>query len=116
MSVFLPKEVRDGLEKARKSALKKATRLRVHVGDDIYPVLKAWDGGFALDAETAPHLRGLVDLYDGGRHLSQSLIVASSEENGELHFEYKRMTEATGEQPLDFYRAPDAPVALLPRF
>lgn len=116
MSEFLPKEVRDGLEKARKSALKASTRLRIHVDQEIYPVLRVWDGGFALDADAAPQLRGLVDLYDGTRHLSQCLIVASSEENGEIHCEYKRMTEATGEQPLDFYRAPDAPVALLPNF
>lgn len=115
MSEFLPKEVREGLERARKEALKKKNRLRVHASGEIYRVLRFWDRGFALDAETAPHLRGLVDIFDGGKHLYQALIVASSEDDGELHFEFKRATQATDRAPLDFYRDPDAPIALLSR-
>lgn len=115
MSEFLPKEVRDGLEKARKDALKKKNRLRVKAGDEIFKILRMGEAGFTLDAETAPHLRGLVDIYDGSRHLYQALIVASSEEGGELRFEFKRNTQATDRPPLDFYRAPDAPVGLLTR-
>jgi len=115
MTTFLSPEVQAGLDAARKDALKRASRLRIQVGDAIYPVLRSWDGGFALDGHTAPVLRGRVDLYDGTRLLSHCLIIASEEENGELRFEYKRMTDVTGEQPLDFYRAPDAPIALLER-
>lgn len=114
MTDFLPREVQDGLDRARRDAMKKASRLRVHDGPDIHRVLRAWHGGFALDADTAPQLRGLVDLYDGARHISQCLIVASSEDEGERCFEYKRMTEASGEQPLDYSRDREAPVALLP--
>ena len=33
MSEFLPKEVREGLEAARKNSLKKRARLRVRVGE-----------------------------------------------------------------------------------
>ena len=113
MDTFLPKDVQEGLERARKSALRRSHRLMVEVAGQSYPVLRAWTGGFAVEARTAPHLRGLVDLYDGGRHLSQCLIVTSSEQNGEWCFEYKRMTEASGTQPLDFVRAVDAPVGLL---
>ncbi len=115
MTDFLPKEVREGLELARKNALRKKNRLRVHAGEEIYPVLRFWQGGFALDADTAPHLRGLVDVYDGGRHMYQALIVASTEEVGELIFEFKRNTAAIDKAPLDFYRDEDAPIALLPR-
>lgn len=113
MSEFLPKEVREGLEQARKRDLRKRSRLRVHVGDDVFPVLRFWDGGFALDAETAPKLRGLVDLYDGGRHLYQCLIIASDEEQGEMVYEFKRNTAAVDKAPLDFYRDENAPIALL---
>ena len=113
MTDFLPKDVQEGLDRARLAALRASSRMRLHVGDDIHPVLRAWEGGFAMEAERAPQLRGLVDLYDGARHLSRCLIVASSEEPGEVHFEMKRMTEATGEQPVDFERLSDAPVALL---
>lgn len=113
MSTFLPTEVQAGLDDARKTALKKSSRLRIQAGEEIHPVLHAWDGGFALDTVDASHLRGRVDVYDGSRLISQCLIIASEEEGGEVRFEYKRMTEATDQQPLDFYRAPDAPVALL---
>ncbi len=110
---FLPKEVREGLEQARRRDLKRKSRLRLHAGDRVFPVLRFWRGGMAIDAENAPHLRGLVDLYDGGRHLYQCLIVASEEENGEMRYEFKRSTAAVDRAPLDFARAPDAPVALL---
>ena len=113
MSDFLPKEVREGLKQARKQALRRSSRLRIHVGDRIFPVLRSWETGFALDIEDAPHLRGLVDLYDGSRHLYQCLIIASSEEVGEMAYEFKRSTAAVDKAPLDFVRDENAPVALL---
>ena len=113
MSEFLPKEVREGLEAARKADLKRKSRLRVQVGDNFYPILRLWENGFALDADHAPHLRGLVDLFDGGRHLYQCLIVASSEEGGEMLFDFKRNTAAVDKAPLDYTRPENAPIALL---
>ena len=113
MTTFLPPEVQAGLDEARKTARKTSHRLRVRAGDDTYRVLRAWDGGFALDSRIAPNLRGLVDLYDGPKHLSRCLIVASEEEGGEMRFDLKRVTEASDEQPLDFARDAEAPVALI---
>ncbi len=113
MTFFLPKEVREGLELARKRELRKKSRLRLHVDDEVFPVLRFWDTGFALDIEDAPNLRGLVDLYDGARHLYQCLIVASQEEMGEMQYEFKRNTAALDKAPLDFYRDENAPIALL---
>ena len=113
MSTFLSPEVQAGLDAARKLALKKSNRLNVQAGDRQFKILRSWHNGFSLDADEAPHLRGLVDLYDGTKHLSRCLIVASAEEGGELEFEYKRTSEAVDRQPLDFYRRPDAPIALL---
>ncbi|MFN0116188.1 MAG: hypothetical protein ACKVPY_16075 [Paracoccaceae bacterium] len=116
MSEFLPKEVRAGLEEARRRDLRKRSRLRVMAGDDIWPILRWWDDGFSLDAEQVAHLRGLVDVFDGSRHLSQCLIVASGVEGGELICTMKRATAASDRPPLDFERDESAPVALLPRF
>ena len=113
MSTFLSPEVQAGLDAARKLALKKSHRLNVQAGDQKFRVLRSWNNGFSLDAEEAPQLRGLVDMFDGTTHLSRCLIVASAEDAGELEFEYKRTTEAADRQPLDFYRASNAPVALL---
>lgn len=114
MTTFLPKEVQAGLDAARKRDLKKKSRLRVEAGGTSYRVLRFWEKGFSLDAENAPHLRGLVDLYDGSRHIYQCLIVASEEEIGEMRYEFKRNTAAADRAPLDFYRGENAPVALLP--
>ncbi len=113
MTDMLPKEVREGLELARKRDLRRKSRLRVHAGDDIFPVLRIWEDGLALDARNAPHLRGLVDLYDGARHLSQCLIVASEEEDDEMVYEFKWNTAVLDKAPLDFCRDENAPVALL---
>ncbi len=113
MSEFLPKEVREGLEMARKRDLLKKSRLRVHIGDAVFPVLKLWENGFTLDAEEARSLRGLVDLYDGSRHLYQCLIVASQEDNGQMIYEFKRNTAVADRPALDYARREDAPVALL---
>ena len=116
MTTYLPKEVREGLEQARKRDLKKTSRLRVAVGDEVYPVLEFRESGFTLDIENAPKLRGLVDLYDGGRHLYQCLIVASEEEEGAvMRYEFKRSTAAVDKAPLDFARDENAPIALLTR-
>ena len=113
MSEFLPKEIREELALARKRALAKKSRLRVHIGDAVFPVLKLWENGFTLDADEAPALRGLVDLYEGSRHLYQCLIVASQEDNGQMIYEFKRSTAVVDKAPLDFVREENAPIALL---
>ena len=113
MSTFLSHEVQAGLAAARKSGLKKANRLRVQAGDALYPVTRQRVGGFSVLIEDAPKLRGHVDLYDGARHMSRCLIIASEEEGDEIHYEFKRATAASDQAPLDFYRESSAPVGLL---
>ncbi|SRR6056297_85670 len=113
MSEFLPKDVRDGLEAARKARLRKRSRMRVRAGDQTFTILRAWDKGFALDSDDAPRLRGLVDLYDGAKHLSRCLIVASDEGDGETVYEYKRATPVADRAALDYSKDDDAPVALI---
>lgn len=113
MLEFFSKEVRDGLDAARKRDRARKSRLRVHLGDAVFPVVRLWDGGFALDAERVPRLRGLVDVYDGARHIFQCLIVASSVEDGELICDFKRSTPAEDRPALDFWRDENAPVGYL---
>ena len=113
MSEYLSKEVRAGLELARKHNQRKRSRLKVKAGDETFTILRYWDDGFALDSDDAPTLRGLVDVFDGSRHMSQCLIVASSEEAGERVFEFKRSTPAMDRPPLDYSRDENAPVALI---
>ena len=113
MTTFLPPDVQAGLDEARRKAWKKSHRLRVQAGDTSYRVVQAWEDGFSLERDAAAALPGRVALYDGGNLLSECLIIASEEDGDLMRFEYKRMTEATGQQPLDFERPDDAPVALI---
>ncbi|WP_225026449.1 hypothetical protein [Xinfangfangia pollutisoli] len=116
MLEHLPNEIREGLEAARLRELKKRAKLRVQVGEAVFPVLRFWHDGFALDASLAPgKLRGLVDIYDGPRHVFQCLIVASAIERGELVCDFKRVTAVSDRAALDYWRAEDAPVGYLPR-
>jgi hypothetical protein len=109
----LPKEVLEGLKQARKRDLQRRNRLRVCSDGQAYPITRFWDGGFALDAESAPHLRGFVDIYDGGRHLYSCLVICSSLEGGERIYEFKRHTAVVDKAPVDFELDANAPVALL---
>jgi len=113
MTTFLPKEVQDGLEQARDRDRRKKARYRVAVGEMTYRVLELRDGGFALDIADAPKLRGLVNLYEGSRHLYQCLIIASEEDGTLMRYEFKRSTAAVDRAPLDFVREATAPVAYL---
>ena len=100
MSTYVSKEISAELDAARIASLKKSSRLRVEMGDNTYRILKLWKDGFA-------------DIFDGANHLYQCLIVADEEDGGQMRYEFKRSTVAADKAPLDFYRAPDAPIALL---
>lgn len=114
MDTHMSPEVLEGLKRAKTIALRKSSRLRVVMGDQVLPVLRSWQGGFALDQD-APHLRGTVEFCDGSRVLYECLIVCSALEGSECVYEYKRLTPATETGPVDFVRADDAPIALLER-
>jgi len=113
MSTYVSKEISAELDAARIAALKKASRLRVEMGDKTYRVLRLWRDGFTVESDTTPRLRGLVDIYDGARHLYQCLIIATDAEGPETRYEFKRSTAHSETAPLDYARDPDAPIALL---
>ena len=113
MLEFLPKDVRDGLDAARKRDRCRQARLRVQVGGAVFPVRRLSDTEMELDASLTPHLRGLVDLFDGARHIAQCLIVASTQDNGVLICEFKRVTNVTEGPALDYWRDENAPVGFL---
>ncbi len=116
MSMFLSKEVREGLEQAQKASRKKRSRLRVQAGEKMIPILRFQETSFAVDIDEAPQLRGLVDIFDGSRHLYQALIVASEVDGPEMRFDFKRNTLTTDGPAVDFERDEFAPAGLLPAF
>jgi len=113
MATYVPHAVQAGLDAARIHRLRQSSKLRIETPDGYFRVLRLWDKGFSVSAEDAPHLRGFVDLYDGPSQLFQCLIVASSEDAGEMRYDFKRMTAVSHTPPCDFVRDIPAPTAFL---
>lgn len=115
MTDYLPEDLRRELSAAQRRAEVRKSRIRVEAEGSSYRVLRLGKTGFSVDIEDAPNLRGLVDLYDGARHLSQCLIIAAEADGDLMHYEFKRNTASGDGAPLDYERDEDAPIALLPR-
>lgn len=111
----LPDSITAELHAAHQRSARRKNRLRVEANGQSLPVVRMLTEGFVVEQGSEKRLRGLVDLYDGGRHVSQCLIVAASQDGDLMHYEFKRNTSATDGAPLDFERAENAPIALLGR-
>ncbi len=111
----LPQSIQDELRAAHAKSAKRNQRLRVEANGESHSIVRMLPEGFVVDRASASNLRGLVDIYDGGRHLSQCLIVASSTDGHRMQYDFKRNTSASDGAPLDFERPDDAPIALLGR-
>lgn len=116
MFEYLPKDLQDGLDAARKRAEKRKGRLCIHIDGQVHPIRRWWEGGFALSARHAPSLRGLVDVYDGPKHIFRCLVIASQSDEEEVICEFKRSTAPADRAALDFCPEAEAPAGLLPRF
>jgi hypothetical protein len=115
MLEHLPEDIRRGLEAARSRNQRSRSRLCVHVNDAVFPVLRLWETGFAVSARRVPAMRGLVDIYDGPRHLSQCLIIASEDDGTEMTYDFKRATTITENPVRDYAVDSNAPFGYLPR-
>ncbi|MDA9207894.1 hypothetical protein N9O61_03320 [Octadecabacter sp.] len=111
----LPDSITAELQAANKRSARRKNRLRVEANGQSLPVVRMLTEGFIVEQGSEKRLRGLVDLYDGGRHVSQCLIVAASQEGDLMRYDFKRNTSATDGAPLDFVRDENAPIALLAR-
>jgi hypothetical protein len=114
MLEFFQKDLVTALRSAGMAKAKRKSRLRVQVGSAVYPVLRMWHDGLALDAALVPHLRGLVDVYDGANHIYRCLIIASTNDGGELICDFKHATRVLDRPALDYVRDESAPVGYLP--
>lgn len=116
MLEYLPPELQEGFDAARKRAARRQSKMRLQLGEAVFPVLRFWQDGFSLDADLSPaRMRGLVDLFDGPRHVFQCLIVASEVEAGEVICSFKRMSRVSDRAALDYWRDENAPTGYLPR-
>ena len=113
METHFSPDVMADLQKARLKNTAKKNRLRVRDGDSEYAVLRIWENGFSMIGGDAPHLRGFVDLYDGGRHLLHCLVIHAEPDGQVMNFEFKRRTVALDAAPKDYVVDSNAPVALI---
>jgi hypothetical protein len=114
MLEYLPEDIRRGLQMAQARSRQGRHRLCVHVGDAVFPLLRLWDGGFAVSGARTPRLRGLIDIYDGPRHVSQCLIVAAAADGDETVYEFKRETAARDRAARDYAEDEALPAGFLP--
>jgi hypothetical protein len=113
MSEYLPKELREQLAAAHRKAKRKRATRSVHIGDEAFAILDMSDNGFSVARDEAPRLRGLVNIYEGPRHLYQALIVAAAEAGDVMQYDFKRNTAATGHPAVDFEQVEARPAGLL---
>ena len=113
MTTFMSREVREGLANASKQNAKKSSRLRVQMGDQVFPILRMSDESFALDTADTPKLRGYVDILDGTRLKYRALIIASEVEADETTFEFKQATNIADGPALDFEQSEHAPIGYI---
>lgn len=102
MSDHLPREVREGLLALRQLKATSSRGLRVSSDGKDCRVIRLWDNGFALHEADGAQMRGLVDLYDGARHLGNCLVVADEVTGGERRFQFKRRLCQSDAPPVDF--------------
>ena len=114
MLEHLPAEVREGLERARKRSSARSRRLALHLGDAVFPILRLWDDGFAVDAARIGHLRGFIEIHEGPRLLMTCLIQAAEVQDGELICTFKRSSPAHDRAALDYEVETERPAGYLP--
>ena len=100
METELPPGVASALERDRRRQRRRQSRYRVAAADRLYPVIELSAGGFVIEAEAPPHMRGYVDILEGEERLARCLVVCVSAEDGLVGYEFKRES-AIGGVPAD---------------
>jgi len=113
MDNFLSRDILSGLSKARAKPKDRKHRLRLRVGNEVFPLIDAWKGGFSVARADCPNLRGFVELFDGSRHLASCLVICAHQDDEVMRYEYKRVTRAALETPKDFAIDASAPAGLI---
>jgi hypothetical protein len=112
MLEHLPQDIREMLGRPRRRDRLRGRRLRLHLGDAVFPIRRLWDDGFAIDAARLTRLRGRVEIREGQRRVWTCLIVAAAIEGDELVCSFKRLSPAQDSAPADYWRGEGAPGAI----
>ncbi|MEL6601361.1 MAG: hypothetical protein AAGJ92_03070 [Pseudomonadota bacterium] len=113
MEAYLSDDVLDELSRTRRKSDAPKGRLAVHAGDAVHRIISLREDGFTV-AEGTPLLRGHVELFDGPRRLADCLIMRSGTRDGDLSYDFKRITPVVTGPAADFVRDEAAPVGYIP--
>lgn len=92
----------------------KNTGLRVVSGNVSWPIRRIWSDGFAL--AVGQQIRGLVDVFDGERHVFSCLACENGTEGGEQLFVIQQRNKGHVRAPRDFASEADFPAGALAAF
>lgn len=116
MEYHLPEGLREAAPQHRSDEkTPKKQRLRVKSAGREIDVVEAWADGFSIRNSGPQPGRGIVDLFDGARHIRHGLIYQTGTVGDRRIYAFKTARDPRMVQPADFARAADGPVALIPR-
>jgi hypothetical protein len=98
----VPHVVRQAMSGAARTAAGRRGGLHLRIGDAVFPLLRMWEDGMAIDASRLTRLRGLAEIHEGEQLRWSCLIVASEIREGELICGFKRLTVARTSAPADY--------------
>ncbi|QUS36508.1 hypothetical protein [Falsirhodobacter algicola] len=116
MLEYLPDDLREEMRQAAIRKRRRGSRLHIQLGPDVFPLTRLWDRGLSIEAARLTHLRGVVDLFDGPRHIGHCLIVASVIDGDELVCEFKSFQPICDGPPVDFERTAEPVAGFLPAY
>jgi hypothetical protein len=76
--------------------------LVLEAGTRRFPILDLSADSCLIEASDSACLRGYADIYDGGRHMAQCLIVLAAPEGDLLRCSFKRRTAFRLDPPTDY--------------
>lgn len=76
--------------------------LVLEAGTRRFPILELGPDSCLIEASDSATLRGYADIYDGGRHLAQCLLVVAAPEGDLLRCAFKRRTPFRLAPPADY--------------
>ena len=113
MDIHLPEGMVDHMQSRRKRKPKAA--LFVVSDGTRFAVLERWRGGFSTSGDIPQLARGVVDLFEGRKHLSHGLAYLESVKGDTRIYAFKTMQDPTLMPPVDHVRQVPVPAGLLAR-
>lgn len=89
MDSILPGQVLSELEHGRRKARRGRRRHLVVAGPRRHPVVELSEGGFVIEADDLPHLRGYVDILRGEERIARRLAQFAWARDGLVGYEFK---------------------------